>query len=50
MDKILINKTVSGLERPEAIPKGNRREEENASDFDENDSDPSEVSADGSRN
>ena len=39
-----------GLERPEPILRKNREGGENASDIDDNDSNPSEVSADGSRN
>ena len=46
----LLSKIVSGLERPEPIPRENRVWEENASDIDDNDSNPIEVSADGSRN
>ena len=44
-----LGKIVSGLERPEPIPKESRGEE-NASDIDDNDSNRSEVSAVGSRN
>ena len=46
-----LSKIVSGLERPEPIPRESREGgEENASDIDDNDSNPSEVSATGSRN
>ena len=46
-----LNKIVSGLERPEPIPRESREGgEENASDIDDNDSNPSEVSAAVSRN
>ena len=37
---------VFGLERPEPVPRENREEEENASDINDNDSNPSKVSAD----
>ena len=46
----LRSKLVSELERPEPIPRENRGGKENASDIDDIDSNPSEVSADGSRN
>ena len=45
-----LSKIMSGLERPEPIPREDREGEENASDFDINGSNSSEVSADGSRN
>ena len=45
-----LSKTVSGLERPKPIPRENIGREENASDIDDNYSNPSEVSAVGSRN
>ena len=41
---------VSGPESPESIPRENGEGEENTSDINDNDSNPSEVSADGSRN
>ena len=47
---LFLRKIASGLKRPEPIPKENREGEENTSDFNDNDSNPSEVSADGSRN
>ena len=45
-----LSKKVSGLEGPESIPRDNIGGEDNASDIDGNDSNPSEVSAVGSRN
>ena len=45
-----LSKIVYKLERPELISRENRGGEENASDIDDNDSNPSEVSTDGSRN
>ena len=45
-----LSKLVSRLERPEPIPRENSGGEGNASDADDNDSNPSEVNADGSRN
>ena len=44
------SKIASGLERPEIIPRESREGEENTSDFDDNDSYPSEISAYRSRN
>ena len=46
----LLSKIVSELERSEPIPRENRGGEEKASDIDDIDSNPSEVSADESRN
>ena len=46
----LLSKIVSRLERLEPIDTESREEEEKASGFDDNDSNPSEVSADGWRN
>ena len=46
-----LSKLVSGLESPKPISRESRRRgEENASDIDDNDLSPSEVSAVGSRN
>ena len=45
-----LSKIVSGLKRPEPVPRENRGGEENSSGVDDNDSNPSEVSAVGSRN
>ena len=47
---LFLSKIISGLERPEPIPSENREGEENTSDFNDNDSNPSGVSADRSRN
>ena len=44
-----LNKIVSGLEKPKPIPRKNRVGAENASDIDDNDSNPGEVSAVGFR-
>ena len=44
------SKIISGPERPEPLPRESRKGEETTSDFDNNDSYPSEVSAHGSRN
>ena len=41
---------ISGLERPELVPRENREGEKNTSDFGDSDFYPSEVSAHGSRN
>ena len=46
----ISSKTISGVERTEPTPRENREGEENTSDFDDNDSNPCEVSAHGSRN
>ena len=45
-----LSKLVPECERPEPIPSKNIRGEENASDINDNDSNPSEVNAFGSRN
>ena len=45
-----LSKIAPGLERPEPIPRENREGEESTSDFDDSDSNPSEVSAYGSSN
>ena len=47
---MFLCKIVSGLERPEPIPKESRGGEGNASETDDNDINSSEVSADGPRN
>ena len=44
------SKIISGLERPEPIPRGNREGKENTGYFCYNGSNPSEVSAHGSGN
>ena len=43
-----LSKIIAGLERPELISKGSRGESEHTSDFDDNDSNPSDVSGHGS--
>ena len=45
-----LSKMVSGLERPESIPRESIKGVENTSDLDDNESSPGEVSAHGSRN
>ena len=47
---LFLSKTISGLERPETIPRENRKGEKNTSDFNDNGSNLNEVSADGSSN
>ena len=47
---LFLSKIISGLERQEPTPRENKEGEEKTSDFNDNDSNPSEVSADGSRN
>ena len=38
-----LSKIISGLERREPIPRGSRKGEKNSSDFDDKDSNPSNV-------
>ena len=44
-----LSKIVFGFERPEPVPRENREGEDNARNFDDNDSNPSEVSTHESR-
>ena len=47
---LVISKIISGLERPEPIPRGNIEGEESTSGFDDNDSNHSKVGAHDSGN
>ena len=45
-----LSKIIFQLERPEPVPRDNRGGGESTSDFDDKDSNPNEVNADGSCN